>query len=377
MTPRLLLDVTRTVDSGLHTGIQRVVRGLWQGARAAGLPVLAVRCDSQYFVQLSHLPPHSLEGLAPQPAADTLPFQPRSGDILLMADASWYLEPPPWPAVDRLLAAGVELAGFVHDLLPLEQSQWFRPGLKARFASHFDALLARASHLFAPSEAVVDALLPRCAARGRHIPVTSLPLASNLQNLAPVELPLALRSASIGAADYFLVVASIEPRKNHPLIVDVFEQRWATGDQTALVLVGHAGWCMDDFVARLQHHPERQRRLHWLQDINDPQLASLYRHARATLCLSQAEGFGLPLLEARQLGCPVIASDLPVLRASGGDWAHYLPLDPDLARLRHKLATALEEIGDRTQCPPSVIRDWPQCAKELMNAVKQSATDPS
>lgn len=366
---RLLLDVTRTVDSGLHTGIQRVVRGLWQGLSAAGLPVVAVRCNGRHFVQLSHLPPHPLEGLPAQPAARTLPLQPERGDLLLMADASWYLEPPPWAAVDQLLAAGVKLVGLVHDLLPLEQPQWFRPGLKPRFARHFDALLARASQLLAPSAAVADALVACCAARGRALPVSTLPLASNLQSLPaselPTELPAVLRhtgNADSAAADYFLVVASIEPRKNHRLILDAFEQRWAAGDPAALVLVGHAGWCMDEFIARLQTHPERSQRLHWLQDVTDPQLASLYRHARATLCLSQAEGFGLPLLEARQLGCPALASDLPVLRGSGGSWARYCRLDVDPVRARHTLLAALRDI---TPGPSAAVRDWQQCATEL------------
>jgi glycosyltransferase involved in cell wall biosynthesis len=55
-------------------------------------------------------------------------------------------------------------------------------------------------------------------------------------------------------------------------------------------------------------------------------LAGLYRRARGVLVTSEAEGFGLPVIEALACGAPVVASDLPVLREVGGDVVTYVPV---------------------------------------------------
>lgn len=55
-------------------------------------------------------------------------------------------------------------------------------------------------------------------------------------------------------------------------------------------------------------------------------IASLYRRAAAVVMPSEAEGFGLPVIEALACGSPVVASDIPVFREVGGDAVVYAPL---------------------------------------------------
>ncbi len=57
--------------------------------------------------------------------------------------------------------------------------------------------------------------------------------------------------------------------------------------------------------------------------VDDEQLRSLYRRALATMFISRAEGFGLPVLEAMSIGCPVITSDcssMPEITGDRGGW---------------------------------------------------------
>jgi len=52
-------------------------------------------------------------------------------------------------------------------------------------------------------------------------------------------------------------------------------------------------------------------------------LSAVYRRAALVLLTSDAEGFGLPVVEALGSGTPVVATDLPVLREVGGEAVSY------------------------------------------------------
>jgi hypothetical protein len=68
---------------------------------------------------------------------------------------------------------------------------------------------------------------------------------------------------------------------------------------------------------------ELDHRLFWLQEVSDEFLDQLYTQATALLAASEAEGFGLPLIEAAKHGLPIIARDIPIFREVARDFAYY------------------------------------------------------
>lgn len=75
---------------------------------------------------------------------------------------------------------------------------------------------------------------------------------------------------------------------------------------------------------------------------NDELLKELYETAACLVYPSQYEGFGLPVVEAMASGCPVITSDIDVLRESGGNAARYFDLN-DAESLKHTLENLLPD----------------------------------
>lgn len=127
----------------------------------------------------------------------------------------------------------------------------------------------------------------------------------------------------------FLVVGSIEPRKNHGLVLDAFEVAWQQGHQAMLVIIGRSSWRTEAFLDRVAHHAELGRRLFVLRDATDGELDFAYRSASALVVASSAEGFGLPIVEAFQRGLPVICSDIPVFREVAGSGTEFFdPREP-------------------------------------------------
>jgi len=95
-------------------------------------------------------------------------------------------------------------------------------------------------------------------------------------------------------------------------------------------------------------------------------LRAAYNRATALIMASYLEGFGLPVVEARRLGCPIILSDLAVFRevSEGADTVDFFKVG-DADDLLGCLARAIQR-GNRRAAPATA--DWPnwaQCAQQV------------
>ena len=119
---------------------------------------------------------------------------------------------------------------------------------------------------------------------------------------------------------YLLMVGTIEPRKNIPFLVKVFEEmRDFDGE---LVLVGGLGWKTEGILKAIEDSPRRER-IRRLGGIRDDQLAAVYAGAAAFVFPSRYEGFGFPPLEAMARGVPVVCarnSSLPEVLGEAPRW---------------------------------------------------------
>lgn len=128
---------------------------------------------------------------------------------------------------------------------------------------------------------------------------------------------------------YLLMVGTVEPRKNHRLVLDAMEQcLYAEGWQ--LVIAGRQGWNIQETADRIRNHAQLGKQLHWIEDATDGDIEYLYEHSRFVVFPSLTEGFGLPIVEACGRGVPVLASDHPVLQEVGGKYCRYFsPQSPE------------------------------------------------
>jgi glycosyltransferase involved in cell wall biosynthesis len=185
-------------------------------------------------------------------------------------------------------------------------------------------------------------------------------LGGPLPSVAPPAAALAFRPSDSRAVahtlagfgitvPFFLAVGTWEPRKNLELLVQVFRALRAAGEflDYQLVLAGGAGWKDERLRDLLGVSGTLDARVVTagvmaVGFVPDELLAHLYAGCRAFVFPSRYEGFGLPVLEARACGAPVVASDLPEIREAGGDGGIYIPPTPDGLRygLRHVVSAS-------------------------------------
>jgi glycosyltransferase involved in cell wall biosynthesis len=119
----------------------------------------------------------------------------------------------------------------------------------------------------------------------------------------------------------------------------------------------------------LESHPEKGRRLFWLNELHDDQLAQLYAHADCLLNASLGEGLGLPLLEAARYGLPLLLRDLPVFKEVAGKNATYFSVNSTEA-----LATAIEKWTHLSEAQKTNVENiqtitWNESKSQVLKAL--------
>jgi glycosyltransferase involved in cell wall biosynthesis len=182
----------------------------------------------------------------------------------------------------------------VHDLIPLTHPEYCRPGESERHASRMHAVLRSAAGILAISQGTMDQLREHAERQGLPMPPATVAL------LAPASLQAGADTLRPIAAPYFVMLGTIEPRKNHLMLLQVWRHLAERLGEAAphLVLIGQRGWECENVVDLLERCPGLRGLVHELPQCGDAQLARYLAHARALLFPSFAEGYGMPLAEA-------------------------------------------------------------------------------
>jgi glycosyltransferase involved in cell wall biosynthesis len=168
----------------------------------------------------------------------------------------------------------------------------------------------------------------------------------------------------------FLSVGTVEPRKGYAQELAAFDLLWQQGREVCLVIIGSQGWLVDDLAVRLRNHPELNRHLFWLETISDQYLETLYAACTCLLAVSEAEGFGLPLVEAARHKLPVIARDIPVFREIMGAHAFYFSgQEPDSIAVTVDRWLSLRREGKQPKSDTLRWTTWKESAKRLQAIV--------
>jgi len=221
-----------------------------------------------------------------------------------------------------VMRTGVRAVYYVHDLIPITHPQFARAQEPQRHAARIEGVLRYGRAVLANSQDSIDALSSFAAKVGVAVPETLLaPLGAEQNSYIALPRPL--------AQSYFVVLGTIEARKNHALLLDVWRALVARlGNETPrLIIIGQRGWSINDVACALDEDKQLQPHVLELRRCSDAELHHWLAHAQALLFPSFVEGQGLPLIEALGAGTPVIASNLAVFRETAGDIPEYL--DPN------------------------------------------------
>ena len=369
-------DIVRA--AGAQTGIgrrfARAGRRLYRIVRERAYAMLPFDAVHRFLFAPAHAPGLTWALVAPMRAlrrlrrrrGGTASVRFDADSVLLLADAPTHLDT--WPAIRAAKRSGALVVCVIYDVLPLEMAEYFPPSLVEAFTRWIRSALAESDALMTISEDVRRRLLARTKDRSPRPPVAFFPLGHELdrQRGSPtVREDLRRILAESARAPLFLMVGTIEPRKNHVTVLRALDRLWSQGFPGRLLVVGAVGWKCDDLLDEMGSHAERAIRMHVFHDLTDAELEACYQGADALVAASWAEGFGLPILEAAARGVPVIASDIAVFHeAAPANARFFAPGDAAM------LASHLAETSKRScagASDPQVYRGWSCSAQALMS----------
>jgi glycosyltransferase involved in cell wall biosynthesis len=310
--------------------------------------------------------------------AKVMPFDVGRGDVLF-CPAYWHDVPPTQFAA--LQRQGCKVAILVHDILPVTFAKFYQAPWKHEFEANLVAAMRSADALYAVSNYTADSMRELAERKGiQGLPVTTS--YNGYASLVSEELRTRIAAGSfssvlgktaahefIRAANPFIMVGSVEPKKGHIPTIRSFEALWDAGLERPLVIIGRKGWLEESVVHSIRTSPQFNKRLFWFEDFDDLDLAFTYHHARGLVFASYAEGFGIPMIEALSAGVPVVAYRTPINSEVLGKYG--LMFDDFASFARHIMAldTAPGFEAARGKVSDFAWPGWDEIATSLFNGL--------
>lgn len=390
----LYVDISFVHTTDLHTGIQRVVRNISkyllkdQDSFNFKVKTVALANGSIFNVDInkSHTekPVEYSNFLTKQmyrvkrklnfykELLTTEELTIKEGDVLLLLDSTWHMNI--WPSVRYFKEQKGTVIGIVYDLIPISHPEFCDNTLVGLFSKWYHDSLAYCDGYIAISQTVMNdtkqyimqSLSDKYAIENYKFDYFRL--GSDIKKSEKkVEVDRAHLINVFSQKSVYLVVSTIEPRKNHRYLFETFKKLWEQNVDATLCIVGKIGWKVDDLIQEMKQHPMYEQKLFMFNDLNDDELAYCYNHAKALLFPSFIEGYGLPIIESLQNGLPVLASDTPIHREVGRDNIDYFDIIDD-----ESLVTIIESIENGSRSLKMLATDvveiltWEQSARELV-----------
>lgn len=387
---KIYIDLTNLMTVDFVTGIQRVVREITvrmlRDSRAElvllkySFPKNAFQIlDNRRFLEYFSENKGERDSIATSEIIQYTEIP--TGSVFFDIDSVWNSRLKRSHLFPILKQRGVKIVTQLYDLIPITHPQFSHENTAINFMIYVGANLKYADLIISNAQATVNALNDLTDKMGMERKKTIVvPLGCDFKSSgkASSEDDVDPEVTKIANGKYILMVGTIEPRKNHSLVIDALEKGLAEKGIKA-IFAGRIGWNVDALEKRMREHELFGKSLFFVEKPNDATVDYLYKHAFAVAFPTFNEGFGLPVIEAFERGTPVIASDIAVVHEVAGDFADYFdPNDSaDLVKCVEKLVSDPAEYEKKkAHLKDFVPYTWDESAVDMLNAVLTVGENP-
>lgn len=313
---KLYIDITNFIDTKLNTGIQRVLKEFLYRAiedKNIDLKILYFNQEKKEYILI---PKTEYKVLLDDIASFSINYNnfyniysnPKEKKYFFDLDRVWNSNPNRTKLYKKLKEANFYIINYIYDMIPILFPKYFYKETKRNFPLYIDAILNYSNHIFFDSNSCQNDFLKYKKIRENKRKIRNSVLHLGCDFKIPKSQNPNQNYTHLLKKKYILFVGTIEPRKKHKELLDVFEHLQKQNQDLNLIFIGKFGWHMEKFEAHIKHHHLLNNSFYYLQDIDDETLVSFYQNAFIVCYLSKYEGFGLPVAESLYFGNITIAS---------------------------------------------------------------------
>lgn len=274
---------------------------------------------------------------------------------------------------------GFKYVAVLYDLIPLRFPHYVVPSYVDLLRDYFGELFWIADHLMCISNATQRDFLDHCEMFAIPPPRSDVfPLGSDLRNgIGDRSAPVAQPESLVGKV-FALFVSTIEPRKNHRVLYEAWDQAMLEGrldpERHRLVFVGRIGWAVGDLIHEVRNNSRTKDTILIMDHVGDEMLQVLYQLCTVTLFPSHYEGYGLPVAESLAYGKPCIASSSGSLGEIGGDLVRRVA-PRDIFQWSRAIVEALTHEAPMSEWQKRIVSShvvvtWDKAAAVFFRAIK-------
>lgn len=392
----IYFDLTTSFHASGHpTGIARVEGNILQSLMAQwGTRLVPIVWNSRTksYLKLSHSQALFRPDLAKLTKMEVdgtvhrLEDSALSGGRIIVVGGSWIRNGEYISALQALkINIRANLTVLIHDLIQMKLSHLYPNGVGSEFEKNARLMVRSADHFLVYSEYTRKDLQNFLAENNQIYKKISKFRLGDMVSLHPEEkaekgqdVSSSLRQQFAGKK-FAIFVSSIEIRKNHSLLINVWrrliEERG--GSAPHLLFIGRTLWRGEEIVAAIDQEEKLKKFVHVLSDVDDNDLDWFYRNCSFTVFPSLYEGWGLPVAESLSYGKLCITSGHTATREIAPDLTELL--DPyDFKAWRDRISfyldspAALERMEEKIRTEYRA-HSWDQAVEEIVGAADSTA----
>lgn len=362
----IFFDTTNISRYDYKSGVQRVVRELYRHMQAQKNCVYPLQ-----FINDGWITSHEFECRINNCIFDNKEYKVSINDELIFLPEIAL----DTPKIFKSIQHNRNSCAIIYDLIPILYPNEFSEKYNKQFMVWIEGILQYASKCICISKSVADDIINYYhrskIERNNSLEIHTMSLGFDIPEVE--ERVREELQSFVCDAKTFLMVGTVNPRKNHSLLIESFKKvcEQIPDGKIQLLILGREGWMIEGFRKMYSSDKWIQERVLWIKDASDSEVQWAYQNCSALVYPPKTEGFGLPLVEAAHFRLPILCSDIPIFHEVVGDNADYFKVD-DVDSLTEAL---IDWIRADTHPDSGRVKmhTWRECAAEVLDILNDKS----
>jgi glycosyltransferase involved in cell wall biosynthesis len=292
------------------------------------------------------------------------------GDIILLLGEQW-LFPNCIASIQRIkVLKNIKIVSMLYDFVPFIMPEFYWPNFPENYEKIIkDIVSITDCFLFISEHTKKDFIkfFPEKVFKDR---LYTIRLGDNIN--------ISKKSIKSKKKNYILTVSTIQPRKNHMLLLYIWKrliEDFGYENTPILKIIGKKGWNMDSFFYYIENSPILKEKIQIIESVTEIELDRFYKESIFTVYPSFYEGWGLPICESLSYGKLCLSSSTSSMKEAGGNlFKYFSPYSTDeLYNLIVKYYFNSEELENEEKKIEKNYKSysWLETSKELLDIIEK------